>query len=100
MADPRNLLVLAENEITATAGIAGEIVATVPSDAYALAWLPIRDVSADSVDAAGNFVSGNARILEAGPDALLHEDVAMADAAGFDFDSDLGAAGFGNISFD
>jgi hypothetical protein len=72
----------------------------VPSDSDALAWFPVRNIGADSVDAAGDFVSGDAGILDSGPIAFLNQRVAVADAAGFDFNSDLGAAGVGNVSFD
>jgi hypothetical protein len=74
--------------------------AAVPSDADALAGLPVGNVGADGIDAAGDFVSGNARILDAGPVAFLYERVAVADAAGFDFNPDLAAGGLGNVSFD
>ena len=100
MADAGNFFELAVNEIAAAAGIAGETMAAVPSDADALAGFPVGNFRADSVDAAGDFVSGNAWILEAGPMAFLNEDVAVADAAGFDFDPDLAAGGIGNVSFD
>jgi len=100
MADAGNFVELAENEIAAAAGIAGETMASVPSDSDALAGFPVGNVSTDGVDAAGDFVSGNAWILEAGPMAFLNEDVAVADAAGFDFDPDLAAGGIGNVSFD
>ncbi len=78
----------------------GEVMAAVPAYADALAGFPVGNVGADGIDAAGDFVSGNARILDAGPMAFFHERVAVADAAGFDFNAHLGAAGFGNISFD
>jgi hypothetical protein len=100
VADGGNFLVLAENEIAAAAGVASETMTAVPSDADALAGFPVRNVSTDSVDAAGDFVSGNAWILEAGPMAFSYERVAVADAAGFDFNPDLAAARLGNISFD
>ena len=69
--------------------------AAVPSDAYALAGFPIGNVGADGIDPTGDFVSGHAWILEAGPMTLFYECVAVADTAGFDFDSDLGAGGLG-----
>jgi hypothetical protein len=100
VAEGGNLFILAVNEIAAAAGIAGEIMTAVPSNSYALARLPVRYVGADGIDAAGDFVSGNAWILDAGPIAFLYERVAVADAAGFDFDPDLVAGGFGNVSFD
>jgi hypothetical protein len=100
VADAGNFSVLAENEIAAAAGIASETMAAVPPDADALAGFPVSNVGTDSVDAAGDFVSGNAWILDAGPIAFFYERVTVADAAGLDFNSYLGAAGFGNISFD
>jgi hypothetical protein len=100
VADAGNFVELAENEIAAAAGIAGETMASVPSDADALARFPVGNVGADSVDAAGDFVPGNAWILNAGPMAFLYKRVAVADAAGFDFNPDLAAAGLGNVSFD
>jgi hypothetical protein len=63
--------------------------AAVPSDSHALAGFPVSDVGSDGVDAAGDFVSGDAWILDARPMAFLYERVAVADAAGFDFNSDL-----------
>jgi hypothetical protein len=100
MADAGNFSVLAENEIAAAAGIASETMAAVPSDADALAGFPVGDFRADSVDAAGDLVSGNAWILDARPMAFFYEDVAVADAAGFDFNPDLAATGVRNVSFD
>jgi len=99
MGDGGNFLLLAENEIAAAAGIAGETMASVPSNADALAWLPVGNVGADCVDAARDFVSGNTWILDSGPMTFLYERIAVADATGFDFNSDLGAAGLGNVSF-
>jgi hypothetical protein len=98
--DARNLFVLAVDEIAAAAGIAGEIVTTVPSYSDALAGLPVRNVAADSVDAAGDFMSGNAWILDSGPIAFLYQLVTVADAAGFDFNADLVSARLGDVSFD
>jgi hypothetical protein len=98
--DSGDFFVLAINEIAAAAGVASEIMTSVPSDSYALARFPVGNIGAYSVDAAGNFVSGNARILDAGPIAFLYERVAVADATGFDFDPDMVAGGVGNVSFD
>jgi hypothetical protein len=100
MADAGNFFELAIDEIAAAAGIAGETMATVPSDSNALAGFPVGNVSADGVDAASNFVSRDAWILDAWPIAFLYQRIAVADAAGFDFNSDLAAAGLRNISFD
>ena len=64
-------LVFAEDEVAAAAGRAVVAVAAVPAEADALAGLEERDIGADGVDDAGDFVAGNARELEAGPDGLL-----------------------------
>ena len=56
---------LARHEVTATAGIAVAAVSSVPADGDPLAGGPPRDVLANSVQDAGDFVSGDARVLEA-----------------------------------
>jgi hypothetical protein len=98
--DSGDFFLLAVNEVTAATGITSEIMTSVPSNADPLARFPVGYVGAHGIDAAGDFVSGNAWILEAGPMAFLYERIAVADATGFDFDPDLVARGFGNVSFD
>jgi hypothetical protein len=98
--DGGDLLVLTENEISAAAGIALEAMSAMPPNADTLAGLPQRDAGGDFVDAAGDFVSRHARILQAGPDAFFDQSVAMADAARFNFDADLAGAGLGNGAVD
>src|ERR1700681_4142810 len=71
-----------------------------PSNAYALAGFPIGNVGADGVDAAGDFVSGDTWVLDAGPIAFFDQGVAVADTAGFNFNSDLVARRLGDISLD
>src|SRR5258708_37800557 len=100
MSDGGNLLGRAVDEIAAAARFAGEIVSTVPSYSYTLAGFPVGDVGTDGVDAAGNFVPRNARVLDAGPITFLDQRIAVADAAGFDLNTDLVARRLGNISFD
>jgi hypothetical protein len=73
---------------------------SVPSNSDALARFPVGYVGAHGINAAGDFMSGNAWILEAGPMAFLYERIAVTDTAGFDFDPHLIAGGFGNVSFD
>ena len=100
VADSGNLLELAENEMAAPAGIAGEAMSAMPADADALAGLPLRDVGANRVDASGNLMAGNARVLQSGKARLLYDGVAVADAAGFNLDPNLGAARLRNRTFD
>ena len=89
VADARNLLDLAENEIAATAGVADKTVPAMPSHAHALTGLPLRDVSSNGVDAPGDLVAGNSRVLQSGKARLLHDGITVTDAAGLHLDPDL-----------
>jgi hypothetical protein len=100
VSDASDFLVLAVNELAAAAGIAGEIMTSVPSDSDPLAGLPVAYVGADGVDATGDLMSGNARVLDARPMTLFYERIAVADPAGFDLNADLVSSRIGNISFD
>jgi hypothetical protein len=91
-ADSGNLFKLAENELTAAAGIADKAVSAMPADTHALAGLPLRYIGANHVDAPGNLVARNARVLQPGKSRLLDDGIAVTDTAGFYFDPDLGAA--------
>src|SRR5438105_3222017 len=95
-----NFLKLAVNKVAATAGVAGEAMAAVPADTNPLAGLPLGYVGTDCVDAPGDFVAGDSGILHARPAGFLHDRVAVADAAGLDFDAYLAAAGLGSWAFD
>jgi hypothetical protein len=72
----------------------------VPAHTNALSDLPLRHIGADLIDAAGNLVSGNAGILNARPKTFFHQRIAVADAAGFDFDAHLPAPGLGSWTLD
>ena len=71
-----------------------------PSYADALSGLPQRDVGADGVDASGDLVSGDARILNAGPDSFFHQHIAVTNATGLDLNADLTASGLRGWAFD
>ena len=98
--DTGDLVGFAGEEIAAAAGLAASTIAAVPADADALADGPGRGIGADGVDEADDFVSGNARILNPGEEAVLGEDVAVADAARLDFDADLAGARLRDIPLD
>jgi hypothetical protein len=98
--DGGDLLKLAVDEVAAAAGIAGETMAAMPSHADALAGLPLSYVRADGIDSSGNFVAGDAGILKARPASFLYDRIAVADAAGLDFDAHLAATGLGRRPFD
>ncbi|HKT35973.1 MAG TPA: hypothetical protein VJR03_14190, partial [Nitrospira sp.] len=89
--DCGDLFELAVDEVAAAAGITNKAVSAMPADADALTRFPLRDVGTDFVDAAGDFVSGDARVLKARPVSLFDEGVTVADAAGLDFDADMAA---------
>jgi hypothetical protein len=74
--------------------------AAVPADADALPFLPTDDSRAELVYDSGDFVTGNAGILNSWPPAFLGEDVAVADTAGLDPDAYLVCARIGDFSFD
>ena len=95
-ADSGNFLELAKNEMAATAGVALEAVSAMPAHAHTLAGFPLRDVSPNRVDASGDLMARNARILQSGKARLFYDNVAVADAAGLNLDPYLGAAGFRN----
>ena len=52
------------------------------------------------VSATDHFMTRHAWELESGPGAVFRERIAVADAAGFDFDSDFSASRFGNWTLD
>src|SRR5436305_1073388 len=98
--DRGDLLVLAVNEVAAAAGIAYETVSAMPAHTDALSGFPLRDIGTHLVDASRDFMSGDARILDAGPIALFHEFITVADAAGIDFDADLATLRFRSRTVD
>jgi hypothetical protein len=55
-----------------------------PAESHPLSGLEERDVSTGGIDDTGDLVTGNARILKAGPLALPGERIAVTDAASMD----------------
>ena len=72
----------------------------VPADTDPLPGLPLRDVRANCVDAPGDLMPGDARILQSGESGLLYDGVAVTDAASFHLDPNLGAARLRDRAFD
>ena len=60
-ADAGDKLIFAEGEIAAAAGMAVIAVAAMPAEADALPHLEERDIRADGIDEAGDFMAGDAR---------------------------------------
>ena len=71
----------------------------VPADSDPLARRPSGDTCADRIDDAGDLVSRDARVLDAGPESLFGQGVAVADAASFDADAYGSDAGIGDFAF-
>ena len=71
-----------------------------PTDTDALTHRPARDTGTERVDDTGDFMTGNARILDARPQAFLGHGVAVADAAGLNLYPCRTGAGLRNIAFD
>src|SRR5881394_948068 len=95
-----DLLRLARKQISTPAGIAPSAVSAVPADSNALAWRPSGHSIADGIDGAGDLVPGNARVLNPGPQAFLHERIAVTNAARRDFDSNRSRRGLRYWPFD
>jgi hypothetical protein len=91
-ADGGNLLELAEDEIAPAAWVALKAVSAMPSHSDPLAGLPKRDIAAHGIDAPGNFMSRNARILKSRPESFFDQHVTVANATGFDLDANLPAS--------
>ena len=73
--------------------------AAVPTKSDALAYFEERDIGTDSINNAGNFMTGNAGILNAGPKPELSQQVAVANAAGLDPNANVAGAGLGELFF-
>ena len=89
----------AAEEIAVAAGIAQTAMSAVPAHAHALAGFPLRHARAHGIHHAHDFMAGHTRILDARPVAFLHQRIAVADAAGLDFDPHLAGGGLWNFTF-
>jgi hypothetical protein len=72
----------------------------VPAYADALPGLPSGDVFADGVNATGDFVTRDARILKTRPQTFFDESIAVADAGRIYLHANLSRPGLGDIAFD
>jgi hypothetical protein len=72
--------------------------AAVPSDADAIAGVPSDNAVAERIDRPGDFVAGDARILDR-PNVLHRNRVAMANPAGLDANAHPSGRGIGKGEF-
>jgi hypothetical protein len=70
-----------------------------PAYADALTFSPFRDVVADCIDAAGDFMTRDAGILKPGPETLLDDKIAVANAARLHFHANLLSARLRHVAF-
>jgi hypothetical protein len=90
MMNPGDRLVGAIHEIPSPIRGADAAMSALEADANTLPDLPTRDPFAQRVDSPDDFMTGHARIGDAGDEAIHGDRVGMADAAGFDMKSNLG----------
>jgi hypothetical protein len=91
---------LASEEVATPAVVAIAAESAIPADTDSLPDLPSRNVGADGIDHADDFVSRNARILDAGEEPVLRYGIAMANTASLDFDSNEARAWIGDSTLD
>jgi hypothetical protein len=97
--DCRNLLDLAVDEIAAPARIANEAMAPMPANTHSLARLPLADVWTDCINASGDFVSWDTRVLNGRQKSFFDEHITVANAARLDLDAHLTTIGLRNGTF-
>jgi hypothetical protein len=71
-----------------------------PADTHALAGLPLANVLAHGVDAPGDLVPWNARVMDAGPMSFFDEDITMTNTASLDLNAYLTTTGLRDWAFD
>jgi len=70
-----------------------------PAHAHALARFPFRNTRTHGIHDPDHFMAGHTRISQARPVAFLDQRIAVADAAGLDFDPHPVGARLGNFTF-
>src|SRR4051812_26905656 len=94
--DASNLLVHAKHEIATATGVAYKAMPAMPAHTHPLPWLPLDHVRADGINASGDLMAGDTRILLAGPVPFFYQCIAVTYATGFDLDTHLIACGLGD----
>src|SRR5260370_18499173 len=84
-------------KVASAASLADAAVPSVPADSDTLTLRPFGNARPDSINHADNFVTGDPREFEAGISSLFDKRIAMADAAGLDFDTHRCGTGLGNF---
>ena len=91
--DSGDFAIDAHFEIAAPARVAHKTMSAMPADTYALTFLPLSNIGSDCIDASRHFMTGHSRILESGPQTFVNENIAVANPARLDSDSNLPGGG-------
>src|SRR4051812_46839360 len=97
--DPGDLALHAHREIAAPAWVANKTMTAMPADSDWLTLRPWHDIASDRVDATGNFMTRHTWILNARPQTVLHQDIAVANATRLHFHANLSRARLRNFAF-
>src|SRR6185369_16007354 len=98
--DAGHLAIDAHREVAAPAWFADETVSAVPAYADSLPGLPRGDGFAECVDASGDFVTRDARILKPRPLTFFDKSITVADAARFYLHANLSRSRLRDIALD
>src|SRR4051812_35087738 len=96
--DPGDLALHAHREIAAPAWVANKTMTAMPADSDSLTLRPWHDIASDRVDATGNFMTRHTWILNARPETVLHQDIAVANATRLHFHANLPRAWLRNFA--
>jgi hypothetical protein len=87
-------------EVASPAGQTGAVLPAVPTYANPVSLTPAIHIRSELVDCPGDFVSGNARIRDAGKLAFFRDHVAVANSTGLNANPDLSWPGLWDLPFD
>src|SRR5262245_47153319 len=90
--DTGDFAIEAHRIIAAPTLFATEAMSAVPANANPLTFFPVRHTAPKRVDPSRDFMTRHPRILEPRPHPFFYEHVAVANAARFDFHSNLSGA--------
>jgi hypothetical protein len=96
---PGHLPVLTAKELPTTTWVTAETVATVPANTDAITLAPIGDITTNSIDTSGDFVTGNARIPDLRIDTLFYVHITETHPTPVHRNTNLGRAWVGNLAF-
>src|SRR4029077_2929573 len=76
-----------------------ETMSAMPAYADSLTFSPLRDVATDRIDAARDFMTRHTGILKPGPETLLDDEIAVANAARLHFHANLLSGRLRDVAF-